>query len=146
MPPGYERFALTGITTGIAAEEAKKINASLLALGAVVNGLADKQKHVPYRNSKLTRLLRDCLGGTSKSTIVLTIGPCDKYKQETAGMPTGQPDILRCTRNGQTGPTLNEVSGTTVAHDLSAPVSLVCRHAVHFGAQVRCISGFVPWQ
>jgi hypothetical protein len=82
---GYERFALTGITTGIAAEEAKKINASLLALGAVVNGLADKQKHVPYRNSKLTRLLRDCLGGTSKSTIVLTIGPCDKYKQETAG-------------------------------------------------------------
>lgn len=82
---GYERFALTGITTGIAAEEAKKINASLLALGAVVNGLADKQKHIPYRNSKLTRLLRDCLGGTSKSTIVLAIGPCDKYKQETAG-------------------------------------------------------------
>ena len=82
---GYERFALTGITTGIAAEEAKKINASLLALGAVVNSLAEKQKHVPFRNSKLTRLLRDCLGGTSKSTIVLTIGPCDKYKQETAG-------------------------------------------------------------
>jgi len=46
---GYERFALTGITTGIAAEEAKKINASLLALGGVVNSLADKQKHVPYR-------------------------------------------------------------------------------------------------
>jgi len=82
---GYERFALTGITTGIAAEEAKKINASLLALGGVVNSLADKQKHVPYRNAKLTRLLRDCLGGTSKSTIVLTIGPCDRYKQETAG-------------------------------------------------------------
>eukprot|EP00667_Euglena_gracilis_P003449 EG_transcript_3458 len=82
---GYERFALTGITTGIAAEEAKKINASLLALGAVVNSLADRQKHVPYRNAKLTRLLRDCLGGTSKSTIVLTVGPCDKYKQETSG-------------------------------------------------------------
>lgn len=82
---GYERFALTGITTGIAAEEAKKINASLLALGGVVNSLADKQKHVPYRNSKLTRLLRDCLGGSSKSTIVLAIGPSDKYKQETAG-------------------------------------------------------------
>ena len=82
---GYERFAATGITTGIAAEEAKKINASLLALGGVVNSLADRQNHIPYRNSKLTRLLRDCLGGTSKSTIVLTIGPCDKYKQETAG-------------------------------------------------------------
>eukprot|EP00996_Jenningsia_fusiforme_P001714 NODE_257_length_2584_cov_22.956213_g235_i0.p1 GENE.NODE_257_length_2584_cov_22.956213_g235_i0~~NODE_257_length_2584_cov_22.956213_g235_i0.p1 ORF type:complete len:718 (-),score=167.08 NODE_257_length_2584_cov_22.956213_g235_i0:329-2482(-) len=82
---GYERFALTGITTGIAAEEAKKINASLLALGNVVNALADKQSHIPYRNAKLTRLLKDCLGGSSKSTIVLTIGPCDKYKQETQG-------------------------------------------------------------
>jgi len=41
---------------------------------------------VPSRpNAKLTRLLRDCLGGTSKSTFVLTIGPCDRYKQETAG-------------------------------------------------------------
>ena len=38
---GYERFAQTGITTGIAAEEAKKINASLLALGSVVNALAE---------------------------------------------------------------------------------------------------------
>ena len=44
---GYERFAATGITTGIAAEEAKKINASLLALGSVVNALADaSQKKV----------------------------------------------------------------------------------------------------
>eukprot|EP00906_Rhabdomonas_costata_P035300 RCo049604 len=82
---GYERFSATGITTGIAAEEAKKINASLLALGSVVNALAEKQSHIPYRNAKLTRLLKDCLGGTSKSTIVLTMGPCDRYKQESAG-------------------------------------------------------------
>eukprot|EP00667_Euglena_gracilis_P001535 EG_transcript_1535 len=87
---GYERFAATGITTGIAAEEAKKINASLLALGSVVNALADAstkkgQHHIPYRNAKLTRLLKDCLGGTSVTAIICTIGPCDKYNQETAG-------------------------------------------------------------
>jgi len=87
---GYERFAATGITTGIAAEEAKKINASLLALGSVVNALADAsakkgQVHIPYRNAKLTRLLKDCLGGTSITSIICTIGPCDKYNQETAG-------------------------------------------------------------
>eukprot|EP00906_Rhabdomonas_costata_P020944 RCo030468 len=91
---GYERYTLTGVTTGIAAEEAKKINASLLALGSVVNALADscamrnasgRPFHIPYRNAKLTRLLKDCLGGTSKSTIVLTVGPCDRYSQETSG-------------------------------------------------------------
>ena len=87
---GYERFTLTG-ATGIAAEEAKKINASLLALGSVVNALADAcsdkkgQHHIPYRNAKLTRLLKDCLGGTSVSTIICTVGPCDKYNQETSG-------------------------------------------------------------
>eukprot|EP00906_Rhabdomonas_costata_P020855 RCo030341 len=88
---GYERFTQTG-ATGLAAEEAKKINASLLALGSVVNALADQaeakgrgQHHIPYRNAKLTRLLKDCLGGTSVTAIILTIGPCDKYNQETTG-------------------------------------------------------------
>ena len=57
---GYERFTLTGITTGIAAEEAKKINASLLALGAVVNSLADRQKHVPYRGQGDTFFASGC--------------------------------------------------------------------------------------
>lgn len=82
---GYERFTQTGISGGIAEQEAKKINSSLLALGAVVNALADKDKHVPFRNAKLTRLLKDCLGGTAKTSIICTVGPCDKYKQETGG-------------------------------------------------------------
>ena len=44
--------------------------------------------HIPYRNAKLTRLLKDCLGGTSVTAIICTIGPCDKYNQETAGVCT----------------------------------------------------------
>eukprot|EP00759_Apiculatamorpha_spiralis_P026515 PhF_6_TR29383/c2_g1_i1/m.43322/K10396/KIF5; kinesin family member 5 len=90
---GYERFAQTGVEGGIAMEEAKKINHSLLALGSVVNALAaaaekgekGKKDHIPFRNAKLTRLLKDCLGGTSKTSIICTIGPLDKYKQETLG-------------------------------------------------------------
>eukprot|EP00667_Euglena_gracilis_P014658 EG_transcript_15211 len=90
---GYERFTQTGVTSGIAAEEAKKINASLLALGSVVNALAEacskrgppQAHHIPYRNAKLTRLLKDCLGGTSVTAIICTVGPCDKYSQETSG-------------------------------------------------------------
>jgi hypothetical protein len=91
---GYERFAQTGVEGGIAMEEAKKINHSLLALGSVVNALAaaaekgqdkGRKDHIPFRNAKLTRLLKDCLGGTSKTSIICTIGPLDKYKQESLG-------------------------------------------------------------
>ena len=81
---GYERFTQTG-AEGVAVREAQKINASLLALGGVVNALADNAKHIPYRNAKLTRLLKDCLGGKSKTSIICTMGPVDKYREETSG-------------------------------------------------------------
>ncbi|KAK4699706.1 hypothetical protein P7C70_g6553, partial [Phenoliferia sp. Uapishka_3] len=51
------------------------INASLLALGRVINKLVEKQSHIPYRESKLTRLLQDSLGGRTKTTIIATISP-----------------------------------------------------------------------
>eukprot|EP01002_Notosolenus_urceolatus_P003489 NODE_191_length_2516_cov_624.104175_g10_i1.p1 GENE.NODE_191_length_2516_cov_624.104175_g10_i1~~NODE_191_length_2516_cov_624.104175_g10_i1.p1 ORF type:complete len:784 (+),score=255.13 NODE_191_length_2516_cov_624.104175_g10_i1:3-2354(+) len=85
---GYERFSATGALEGgdgIIVQEAKKINSSLLSLGSVVNALADKDKHIPFRNSKLTRLLKDCLGGTAKTCIICTVGPSDKYRIETLG-------------------------------------------------------------
>ena len=59
---GSERAAKAQ-TTGQRSEEAKKINQSLSELGNVINALADKKSHVPYRNSKLTRILKESLGG-----------------------------------------------------------------------------------
>ena len=61
---GSERVHLTG-ATGVRLEESKRINKSLSALGNVIAALTDKQgrRHIPYRDSKLTRLLEDSVGG-----------------------------------------------------------------------------------
>lgn len=64
-------------------EEAKEINKSLSALGNVINALTTAKKHVPYRDSKLTRLLSDSLGGNSKTCIIVTCSPCDYNVEET---------------------------------------------------------------
>jgi kinesin family protein 5 len=57
-------------------EEAKTINKSLSALGGVINALTDdKQTHIPYRDSKLTRILQDSLGGNSKTVLIIAISP-----------------------------------------------------------------------
>ncbi|VDQ07437.1 unnamed protein product [Trichobilharzia regenti] len=67
---GSERQAKTG-ATGKRLQEANKINLSLATLGNVISALVDgKSTHVPYRNSKLTRLLQDSLGGNSKTAMV----------------------------------------------------------------------------
>eukprot|EP01061_Rhynchopus_euleeides_P030164 TRINITY_DN5019_c0_g1_i4.p1 TRINITY_DN5019_c0_g1~~TRINITY_DN5019_c0_g1_i4.p1 ORF type:complete len:1919 (+),score=964.90 TRINITY_DN5019_c0_g1_i4:117-5873(+) len=80
---GYERFDKTGVKDPIHKDEAKKINASLLSLGHVVTALSQGEKFVPWRNSKLTRLLQDSIGGRSRSTIVITIGPSSASLHET---------------------------------------------------------------
>jgi kinesin family protein 5 len=56
-------------------EEAKKINLSLTNLGKVIKQLAEKNSHIPYRDSKLTRVLKDSLGGNSKTTLIVTCSP-----------------------------------------------------------------------
>ena len=56
-------------------EEAKAINLSLSALGNCMNALAEGRMHVPYRDSKLTRLLQGCLGGGARTSIIVTIPP-----------------------------------------------------------------------
>ena len=67
---GSERQAKTG-ATGQRLKEATKINLSLSTLGNVISALVDgKSTHIPYRNSKLTRLLQDSLGGNSKTVMV----------------------------------------------------------------------------
>ena len=82
---GYERFSKTGVQEGVMKEEAKTINASLLSLGNVVGGLAEGNSYVPWRDSKLTRMLEDAIGGKAKCSIILTAGPSNEHLHETTG-------------------------------------------------------------
>ena len=73
---GSERVRVTG-ATGKRLEESKKINQSLSCLGNVIAALTDQRPraHIPYRDSKLTRLLEDSLGGNCKTTMMAMISP-----------------------------------------------------------------------
>ena len=80
---GSERQSKTG-TTGERLKEATKINLSLSALGNVISALVDsKSKHIPYRDSKLTRLLQSSLGGNTKTLMVACVSPADNNYDET---------------------------------------------------------------
>ncbi|PIK44994.1 putative kinesin-like protein KIF17-like [Apostichopus japonicus] len=80
---GSERQTKTG-ATGDRLKEATKINLSLSALGNVISALVDgKSKHIPYRDSKLTRLLQDSLGGNTKTLMVACLSPADNNYDET---------------------------------------------------------------
>ncbi|KAI5655612.1 hypothetical protein M9H77_32799 [Catharanthus roseus] len=80
---GSERIDKSG-SEGHTLEEAKSINLSLSALGKCINALAENSTHVPVRDSKLTRLLRDSFGGTARTSLVITIGPSPRHRGETA--------------------------------------------------------------
>ncbi|XP_058104680.1 kinesin-like protein KIN-UB isoform X2 [Magnolia sinica] len=80
---GSERIDKSG-SEGHTLEEAKSINLSLSALGKCINALAENSPHVPVRDSKLTRLLRDSFGGTARTSLVVTIGPSPRHRGETA--------------------------------------------------------------
>ncbi|KDP25576.1 hypothetical protein JCGZ_20732 [Jatropha curcas] len=80
---GSERIDKSG-SEGHTLEEAKSINLSLSALGKCINALAENSPHVPVRDSKLTRLLRDSFGGTARTSLVITIGPSPRHRGETA--------------------------------------------------------------
>ena len=63
--------------------EAVRVNQSLSSLGGVINALVEGSKHIPYRGSKLTRLLQDSLGGNTKTVLIANIGPADYNCDET---------------------------------------------------------------
>lgn len=74
---GSERQSKTQ-SEGMRLKEATKINLSLSCLGNVISALVDgKSTHIPYRDSKLTRLLQDSLGGNTKTVMIANIGPAD---------------------------------------------------------------------
>ena len=80
---GSERISKTG-TTGDGLKEATKINLSLSALGNVISALVDgKTHHIPYRDSKLTRLLQDSLGGNTKTIMIAAVSPANYNYEET---------------------------------------------------------------
>ncbi|KAK8487057.1 hypothetical protein V6N13_016273 [Hibiscus sabdariffa] len=80
---GSERVHKSG-SDGHMLEEAKSINLSLSALGKCINALAENSSHVPVRDSKLTRLLKDSFGGTARTSLIVTIGPSPRHRGETS--------------------------------------------------------------
>lgn len=82
---GSEKVGKTG-ASGQTLEEAKKINKSLSALGMVINALTDgKSSHIPYRDSKLTRILQESLGGNSRTSLIINCSPSSYNDVETLG-------------------------------------------------------------
>lgn len=80
---GSEKISKTG-ATGLTLEEAKTINKSLHTLGMVINSLTDgRSTHIPYRESKLTRILQESLGGNSKTCLIITCSPSVYNESET---------------------------------------------------------------
>ncbi|ONK71845.1 uncharacterized protein A4U43_C04F12980 [Asparagus officinalis] len=80
---GSERIDKSG-SEGRMLEEAKFINLSLTSLGKCINALAENSPHIPTRDSKLTRLLRDSFGGTARTSLIITVGPSARHYSETA--------------------------------------------------------------
>ncbi|XP_055915121.1 kinesin-like protein Klp61F [Eupeodes corollae] len=80
---GSENVSKAGNEKGIRTRETVNINQSLLTLGRVITALVERTPHIPYRESKLTRLLQESLGGRTKTSIIATISPGHKDLEET---------------------------------------------------------------
>ena len=79
---GSEKVGKTG-ATGTRLDEAKLINRSLFTLGTVINSLTEGSPFIPYRNSKLTQILQESLGGNSRTTLIITCSPAIYNIEET---------------------------------------------------------------
>jgi len=78
---GSERASKTG-AQGERMKEAQAINKSLSSLGNVISALTSAAPHIPYRNSVLTQLMRDCLGGNAKTLMFVNVSPADYNASE----------------------------------------------------------------
>lgn len=79
---GSEKISKTG-ATGVTLDEAKTINKSLTTLGMVINCLSENKNHIPYRESKLTRILSESLGGNAKTCLIITCSPSPYNESES---------------------------------------------------------------
>jgi kinesin family protein 3/17 len=117
---GSERLGKTE-ATGQQAKEGAKINQSLLALGNVISGLVTGAKHIAYRDSKLTQLLQDSLGGNAKTVMVATLGPASFNYDET--MSTLQ--YATRAREIKNAPKVNEDPKDAMLNKLKAQIELL---------------------
>lgn len=98
------------------AQEAGLINKSLLTLGRVITALVEHLGHVPYRDSKLTRLLRDSLGGRTKTCIIATVSPNNQCLEETLSTL----DYAQRAKNIKNKPEVNQkMTKTALIKDMS---------------------------
>ncbi|XP_071697444.1 kinesin-like protein KIN-5C [Rutidosis leptorrhynchoides] len=111
---GSENISRSGAREG-RAREAGEINKSLLTLGRVINALVEHVGHIPYRDSKLTRLLRDSLGGRTKTCIIATVSPAVHCLEETLSTL----DYAHRAKNIKNKPEVNQkMMKTTLIKDL----------------------------
>lgn len=129
---GSERMKKTG-AVGERALEGIKINEGLLALGNVINALADEERiskekkvHVPYRQSKLTRLLQDALGGNSQTLFIACVSPAETNASETLSTL----HYANRARNIKNIPTKSVDSAALELQRLQALNSLYCKELI----------------
>lgn len=101
---GSENISKAGNERGIRTRETVNINQSLLTLGRVITALVERTPHIPYRESKLTRLLQESLGGRTKTSIIATISPGHKDLEETLSTL----DYAHRAKNIQNRPEINQ--------------------------------------
>ncbi|XP_055317754.1 kinesin-like protein Klp61F isoform X2 [Sitodiplosis mosellana] len=101
---GSENISKAGNEKGIRTRETVNINQSLLTLGRVITALVERTPHIPYRESKLTRLLQESLGGRTKTSIIATISPGHKDLEET----TSTLEYANRAKNIQNKPEVNQ--------------------------------------
>ena len=80
---GSERASVAHSRGGSRLREGANINKSLLALGNCINALAEGSKYIPYRNSKLTRLLKDSIGGNCRTVMISNVSPSSMTFEDT---------------------------------------------------------------
>ncbi|KAG2494956.1 hypothetical protein HYH03_006891 [Edaphochlamys debaryana] len=113
---GSENISRSGAKDG-RAREAGSINQSLLTLGRVITALVEHSGHVPYRDSKLTRLLRESLGGKTKTCIIATIAPTVQCQEETISTL----DYAHRAKNIRNRPEVNQkISKTAMIKEMSS--------------------------
>lgn len=101
---GSENISKAGNEKGIRTRESVNINQSLLTLGRVITALVERAPHIPYRESKLTRLLQESLGGRTKTSIIATISCGHKDLEETLSTL----DYAHRAKNIQNKPEINQ--------------------------------------
>lgn len=114
---GSENIQRSGAENKRAAE-AGLINKSLLTLGRVINALVDRSAHIPYRESKLTRLLQDSLGGRTKTCIIATISPSKSNLEETISTL----EYAFRAKNIRNKPQLNAIPKKTLLKEFTAEI------------------------